>query len=267
MRDADVLLVIGDRLSEITTGGYTLLGVPRPAQALVHVNADPDELGRVYSPTLAIVASPDAFALALAELPPLEPRPWRGGDAAGAMPTTSTTCVTCPAPGDLDMGEVMAIVRSRLPRGRDPHERRRQLLGLGAPLLRVPATTGTQLAPTSGAMGYGVPAAVAAKLLHPERTVVCIAGDGDFLMTGQELATAVQYDAAIVVLVVNNGMYGTIRMHQERHYPGRVSRHRPRQPRLRGARTVVRCARCRGRAHGGLRRRASTTRSAAAGRR
>jgi len=221
VRGADVLLVIGDRLSEITTAGYTLLRVPDPAQALVHVTADPDELGRVYAPTLAVAASPDAFALALAELPPLDPAA-READTRQGRADYLDNLRHLPMPGELDMGEVMVTVRGRLSAD--------AIFTNGAGNFSVWAHRfyefrhfPTQLAPTSGAMGYGVPAAVAAKLLHPERDVVAIAGDGDFLMTGQELATAVQYDAAIVVLVVNNGMYGTIRMHQERHYPGRVS--------------------------------------------
>ena len=221
MRDADVLLVIGDRLSEITTAGYTLLGVPDPAQALIHVTADPDELGRVYTPALGVTASPDTFARALSALPPLEPGAREEGTRQGRQDyLDNLRCL--PMPGDLDMGEVMATVRARLPAD--------AIFTNGAGNFSVWAHRfyefrdyPTQLAPTSGAMGYGVPAAVAAKLLHPERDVVAIAGDGDFLMTGQELATAVQYDAPIVVLVVNNGMFGTIRMHQERHYPGRVS--------------------------------------------
>jgi acetolactate synthase-1/2/3 large subunit len=221
VREADVLLAIGDRLSEITTAGYTLLSVPNPSQALVHVSADPDELGRVYAPTLAIAASPDAFAVALAAMPPLDPA-GREAESRAAREDYLDNLRHLPMPGDLDMGEVMEAVRGRLPPD--------AILTNGAgnfsvwthrfyEFVQYP----TQLAPLSGAMGYGVPAAVAAKLLHPERDVVAMAGDGDFLMTGQELATAVQYDAAIVVLVVNNGMYGTIRMHQERHYPGRVS--------------------------------------------
>ncbi len=221
VREADVLLVIGDRLSEITTAGYTLLNVPNPAQALVHVSADPDELGRVYSPELAVAASPDTFSIALAELEPLDPAP-RRARAAEARAEYLENLRHDPMPGDLDMGEVMAIVRDRLPAD--------AILTNGAGNFSVWAHRfyefrryPTQLAPTSGAMGYGVPAAVAAKLSYPERAVVAMAGDGDFLMTGQELATAVQVDAAIVVLVVNNGMYGTIRMHQERSYPGRVS--------------------------------------------
>ena len=221
VRDADVLLVIGDRLSEITTAGYTLLAVPDPTQALIHVTADPDELGRVYTPALAVTGSPDTFARALSALPPLEPGPREEGTRQGRRDyLDNLRCL--PMPGDLDMGEVMAIVRGRLPAD--------AIFTNGAGNFSVWAHRfyefrdyPTQLAPTSGAMGYGVPAAVAAKLLHPERDVVAIAGDGDFLMTGQELATAVQYDAPIVVLIVNNGMLGTIRMHQERHYPGRVS--------------------------------------------
>ena len=221
VREADVLLVIGDRLSEITTAGYTLLHVPGPEQALVHVTADPDELGRVYAPTLAVVASPDAFAVALSALPPLDPSPRREATQRGREDYLDNLR-HLDVPGALNMGDVMATLRGRLPAD--------AILTNGAgnfsvwthrfyEFSRYP----TQLAPTSGAMGYGVPAAVAAKILHPERIVVAMAGDGDFLMTGQELATAVQHDAAIVVLVVNNGMYGTIRMHQERHYPGRVS--------------------------------------------
>jgi acetolactate synthase-1/2/3 large subunit len=221
VRDADVLLVIGDRLSEITTAGYTLLRVPDPAQALVHVSADPDELGRVYAPALAIAASPETFARALAALPPLNPST-REKDTLQARSDYLDNLRHDPMPGALDMGDVMATVRARLPAD--------AIFTNGAGNFSVWAHRfyefrdyPTQLAPTSGAMGYGVPAAVAAKLLHPERIVVAIAGDGDFLMTGQELATAVQYEAPIVVLLVNNGMYGTIRMHQERHYPGRVS--------------------------------------------
>ena len=217
VRDADVLLVIGDRLSEITTSGYTLLKVPNPSQALIHVCADPEEIGRVYRPTLGVVASPDTFAVAFAGLPPL----------SRAAPTDARADYLdnlrhSPAPGDLDMGEVMATLRDRLPAD--------AVLASGAGNFTVWAHRfyefshyRTQLAPISGAMGYGVPAAVAAKLVDPNRIVVAMAGDGDFLMTGQELATAVQYDAPIVILVVNNGMLGTIRMHQERHYPGRVS--------------------------------------------
>jgi acetolactate synthase-1/2/3 large subunit len=221
VREADVVLAVGTRLGDIETGGYSYLDVPRPRQTLVHVLPDPDELGRVYEPDLGIAASPVRFAAALAALPPLDPSSWRAGTEQARAEYLENLAHT-PLPGELQMGEVMASLRRRLPAD--------AILTNGAGNFSVWAHRfyefrryGTQLAPTSGAMGHGVPAAVAAKLLHPERAVVAMAGDGDFLMTGQELATAVQHDAAILVLVVNNGMYGTIRMHQERQYPGRVS--------------------------------------------
>ena len=221
VREADVVLAVGTRLGDIETGGYSYLDVPRPRQTLIHVFPDPDELGRVYEPDLAIATSPVRFAGELAALPPLDPSPWRE-DTEQARAEYLENLDHTPLPGELQMGEVMAFLRRRLPAD--------AILTNGAGNFSVWAHRfyefrryGTQLAPTSGAMGYGVPAAVAAKLLHPGRVVVAMAGDGDFLMTGQELATAVQHGAAIVVLVINNGMYGTIRMHQERHYPGRVS--------------------------------------------
>jgi acetolactate synthase-1/2/3 large subunit len=221
VREADVLLVIGDRLSEITTAGYTLLHVPDPEQALVHVSPDPEELGRVYAPAVAVASSPDTFALALAGRPPLDGA-GRSDETRAARDDYLDNLRHLPVPGALNMGDVMERLRARLPAD--------AILTNGAGNFSVWTHRfyefrqyPTQLAPTSGAMGYGVPAAVAAKIVHPDRLVVAMAGDGDFLMTGQELATAVQYGAAIVVLVVNNGMYGTIRMHQERHYPGRVS--------------------------------------------
>jgi len=221
VRDADVLLVVGDRLSEIATAGYTLLDVPRPKQALIHVHPDPDVLGSVYQPELAIAAGPAQFAAALRRVPPLDGSAWREATAR-ARAEYLENLRHSPQPGDLDMGEVMAHLRKRLPAD--------AILTNGAGNFSVWEhrfyefhSFRSQLAPTSGSMGYGVPAAVAAKLVAPERTVVAFAGDGDFLMTGQELATAVQEEAAVLVLVVDNGMLGTIRMHQERHYPGRVS--------------------------------------------
>jgi acetolactate synthase-1/2/3 large subunit len=161
------------------------------------------------------------FALALAGLPPLDGA-GRSDETRAARDDYLDNLRHLPVPGALNMGDVMERLRARLPAD--------AILTNGAGNFSVWTHRfyefrqyPTQLAPTSGAMGYGVPAAVAAKIVHPDRLVVAMAGDGDFLMTGQELATAVQYGAAIVVLVVNNGMYGTIRMHQERHYPGRVS--------------------------------------------
>jgi acetolactate synthase-1/2/3 large subunit len=213
VRDADVLLVVGPRLGEMTTSGYTLVG----SQTLVHVHPGAEELGRVYRPALPILSGMEQFASAVRDLR-VEPR-WRDWTAAARLdyeewqqPTTT--------PGTLDLAECVAYMRERVPDA---------IVTNGAGNFSVWAHRfwrwhdyPSQLAPTSGAMGYGVPAAVAAKVVLPERTAIAFAGDGDFLMTGQELATAMQYDLPIVVLVVNNGMYGTIRMHQERHFPGRV---------------------------------------------
>ncbi len=221
-RDADALLVIGARLGDIETGGYTLVDVPNPRQRLVHVHPDPDELGRVFAPTVGVVSSGPRFVDSLVAHGPLVPGRWTGTAAAAHADYLDNLRQPESHGAGVDMGEVMTLLRDRLDEN--------AVITNGAGNFSVWAHRfyefrryGTQLAPTSGAMGYGVPAAVAAKLVHPERRVVCVAGDGDFLMSGQELATAVQYGAAVLVLVVDNGMYGTIRMHQERHYPGRVS--------------------------------------------
>ncbi|WP_427183317.1 thiamine pyrophosphate-binding protein [Bordetella bronchialis] len=221
IKDADLILAIGARLGETTTNGYTLLDVPRPAQTLVHIHADAEELGHVYHADVIMNAAMPAFAAAAAALPaPASPAPWRDWTRQ-AREDYLDNLRPGPMPGPVDMGQVMVFLREQLPpdtivtNGAGNYtlwvQRFYQYRGLR-----------TQLAPTSGTMGYGMPAAVAAKLAHPDRTVVCFAGDGCFLMNGQELATAVQYGLNILVIVVNNGMYGSIRMHQERHYPGRV---------------------------------------------
>jgi acetolactate synthase-1/2/3 large subunit len=220
VRDADVLLVIGERLGEIVTSGYTLLSVPNPAQALVHVHPGADELGRVYQPALAIAASLPAACAALAEMPPIAAPAW-AGSAAEAHADYLAWQSPRPMPGVLDLWQAVAFLRERLPED--------AILVNGAGnyatwlhrLYRYPRYR-TQLAPYSGSMGYGVPAAVAAKAVCPERVVVSWNGDGCFLMNGQELATAVQYGLNIIFVVIDNGMYGTIRMHQEKHYPARV---------------------------------------------
>jgi acetolactate synthase-1/2/3 large subunit len=222
LKAADLLLMVGGRLSEMPSQGYTLLDIPGDGTRLVHVHADAAELGRVYSPSLAINASAEAFSAALEGLQPPNHIPWsertREGHAAYRLWSD-----TLPAsPGSLHMGQVMHWLRDRLPAD--------SIITNGAGnyatwihrFYRFRAY-GTQLAPTSGSMGYGVPAAIAAKRLHPERIAIAFAGDGCFLMNGQEFATAVQYGVPIIVIVVDNGMYGTIRMHQEREYPGRVS--------------------------------------------
>ena len=219
VRDADLLLVVGPRLGESTTSGYTLVDVPRPRQRLVHVHPDPDELGRVYQADLPINSGLAQFAAAARALPPVDGSRWAGW-AQEARADYLEHLKHKPLPGDLDLGDVMAYLRERLPPD--------AILTNGAGNFSVWAHRfyqfsqyRTQLGPTSGAMGYGVPAAVAAKIVHPGRIVVCFAGDGDFLMTGQELATALREQAAAVFLVINNGMYGTIRAHQERQFPGR----------------------------------------------
>ena len=183
----------------------------------MHVHPGAEELGRVYRPELPILSGMEQFAAAVRDLR-VEPR-WREWSAA-ARADYEAWQQHDPMPGTLDLGDCIAHLRERVPDA---------IVTNGAGNFTVWVHRfwrwheyPSQLAPTSGAMGYGVPAAVAAKAIAPERTVICFAGDGDFLMSGQELATAVQYDLPIVVLVVNNGMYGTIRMHQERHFPGRV---------------------------------------------
>jgi acetolactate synthase-1/2/3 large subunit len=219
LRDADAVLVVGARLGDIETSGFSTIPPPGVGRTLVHVHPDPDELGRVYEPTLGIVSSGPRFAEGLAGLEPLAREP---GEAEAGHAAFLATLEGRRLPGGVALTEVMAALRARL--GPDA------ILASGAGNFTVWAHRfyrfrryRTQLAPLSGAMGYGLPAAIAAKLVHPERDVVCIAGDGDFVMSLPELATACQHDAPVVVLVVDNAMYGTIRMHQERHYPGRVS--------------------------------------------
>ncbi len=220
VKEADLLLVIGARLGEMTTGGYTLLSVPRPAQKLIHVHAGAEELGRVYQGDLLINSGMPPIAAALAAMAPVEAGAWRESPAsahADYLEWTSRRTM----PGKLQLWDIVDFLKNRLPID--------AILANGAGnysgwlhrfyphrMFR------TQLAPTSGAMGYGVPAAVAAKIVQPQRTVVSWNGDGCFLMCGQELATAAQYGAKVIFIVVNNGMYGTIRMHQEREYPARV---------------------------------------------
>jgi acetolactate synthase-1/2/3 large subunit len=218
--EADLILALGTRLSEATTNGYRLIEVPRPKQTLVHAHADPSELGRVYTPDLAINAAPRHLAPALAALEPVDGTRWSAWTQAANARYRSQLEPSLPG-GALDLAAIVRHLSQTLP------EDAIVCNGAGnfaAWLHRFFEVKGrdTQLAPTSGAMGYGVPAAVAAKLRYPARTVIAWTGDGDFLMSGHELATAVQYGAAIVVIVVNNAMLATIRMHQEREYPGRV---------------------------------------------
>lgn len=221
IQGSDLLLVVGARLGEMTTSGYTLIDAPVPSQTLIHVHADPEEPGRVFHASLPICASAGPFARALSTTSPTSEVAWAGtADQAHAdyLAWNRPIAVT----GDVQMAEIVAYLADHLP---DDAIITNGAGNYAAWVHRFYRYTHyrSQLAPTSGSMGYGVPAAVGAKRAFPERTVVAFAGDGCFLMHGQELATAAQYGLPIIVIVVNNGMYGTIRMHQERHYPGRIS--------------------------------------------
>ncbi|MBO9456998.1 thiamine pyrophosphate-binding protein [Paracoccus sp. R12_1] len=217
---ADVILAINNRFGEMSTDGYTLLEVPQPKQAVIHVHGSDLEIGKVYRPALGVHAGPNAFAEALSAVEPV-----KGGWAewrADARAAYEAGFELPDLPSPVDMGKVCAYLRDRLPED--------FVLTNGAGNFTVwpgkffrYGPKARLLGPQSGAMGYGVPAAIAAKVACPERTVVCFAGDGDFQMNNTELATALQHDAQPIILVLNNGIYGTIRAHQERNYPARVS--------------------------------------------
>jgi acetolactate synthase-1/2/3 large subunit len=217
---ADLIIAVGPRLGEMTTNTYTLFNIPDPVQKMIHVHPGVEELGRVYQADLMINSDMGEFAQLATRMPPVDSVPWRDWThqahkdyLANIEPQAS--------PGPVDMAEVMNEFRKQLPadaimtNGAGNYsgwvQRYWQYGGLR-----------TQVAPTNGAMGYGVPAGVAAKVACPDRTVVSFSGDGCFLMNGQEIATAVQYDLKVLFVVINNGMYGTIRMHLEREYPTRV---------------------------------------------
>jgi acetolactate synthase-1/2/3 large subunit len=220
LKATDLLIVAGARLTEMSTGGYTLFDIPTPRQTLVHIHPDPEELGRVYHPTLAITATPREFAKSLATLEPIAAPVWaETPDAAHAEYLAWQRCP--PNPGPVQMGEIMAWLEANMP-AETIYTNGAGNYAIWLHRFHQYQRFGTQLAPTSGSMGYGFPAAVAAAVTRPGSPVVCISGDGDFLMTGQELATAVANRAQLIAIVVNNGIYGTIRMHQENHYPGRV---------------------------------------------
>ncbi len=230
VRDADLIIAVGPRLGEMTTGGYTLLEAPQPRQTLVHVHAGAEELGRVYAAHLKIQASMACATKALETLaPPPAQLPWAQWTADAHADYEANHVAQAVEP--LDMAVVVKTVAKLVPAGTVFTNGAGNFSGWPQRYLRFPAlhqAGRSQLAPTSGAMGYGLPAAVAASLLEPKRTVINFTGDGDFLMTGQELATAMAYGAGhaegkLIVIVVDNGTYGTIRMHQEREYPGRIS--------------------------------------------
>jgi acetolactate synthase-1/2/3 large subunit len=224
VRDADLILAIGPRLGEMTTGGYSLLAVPRPRQTLVHVHQGVEELGRVYQAQMMIASGMPQLAARLAMTMPVESPTWTAATLE-ARADYEAWQAQAPVYGSekprLDLWQVVQMLQATVPAD--------TIIANGAGNFSTWAHRywrygglRTQLAPTSGSMGYGVPAGIAAKLVAPERTVVTFAGDGDFLMTAQELATAAMYQAGVLILIFNNGMYGTIRMHQERHHPARV---------------------------------------------
>jgi len=228
IRESDLILAVGVRLGEMTTGGYTLLEAPLPRQPLVHIHAGAEELGRVYQPTIALQCSMAAVGCALQDVDPPTPR----SPAAGAQAHADYLANLQPTPVEpMDLAVVVKNMGEMAPPGAIYSNGAGNYAGWLHRFHRYTSLQRegrTQLAPTAGAMGYGVPAAIAANLLFPQRTAIAIAGDGDFLMTGQELATAMAHGAGqgagrLVVVVVDNGIYGTIRMHQERDFPARVS--------------------------------------------
>jgi acetolactate synthase-1/2/3 large subunit len=219
---ADLLVLVGGRLGEIPSQGYSLLSIPSPQTKLVHIHPGAEEIGRVYRPHLAIHASPNRFVAALGKLAVTPDPAWRqsAGDAHSEYLAWTETAT--PQPGAVNLGEIMIWLRDHVPTD--------TILCNGAGnyaswihrFYRFREYM-THVAPTSASMGYGMPAAIAMQRLHPDRLVLSVNGDGDFLMSGQEFAIAVQYRLPIIVVVCDNGMYGTIRMHQEREFPGRVS--------------------------------------------
>jgi acetolactate synthase-1/2/3 large subunit len=219
-KEADLLIVVGARLGEMTTQGYTIMDSPEPRQKLVHVHADADELGRVYRPTLAMQGTANSFAALAASMQPVDGKRW-GAWTEKARADYLATLEPTPYNGALDVGRALADLRDTLPRdmivtvdaGNHSGWPQRYFM-YGRP--------GRELGPTSGAMAYSLPAGVAAKLVHPDRVVLAFIGDGGFMMCGTEMTTAAQYGINVICIVTNNSMYGTIRMHQEREHPTRV---------------------------------------------
>ncbi|WP_374445101.1 thiamine pyrophosphate-binding protein [Stella sp.] len=219
-KDCDLLIAVGARLGEITTQGYELLSSPEPKQTLVHVHPSAEELGRVFRPTLGIQSGVVQFAAALAGMAPVDGAAWAEWRRA-ARAAYEAQLVPAPYAGQMHVGEAMVALRAMLPRDAIVTTDAGNASGWPQRFLQF-GRPGRFLGPTSGAMGYAVPAAIAASLRHPGRRVVGFAGDGAFMMSGQEIATAIQYGATPILVILNNGMYGTIRMHQERDFPNRV---------------------------------------------
>ncbi|MBQ5946486.1 thiamine pyrophosphate-binding protein [Massilia sp. ST3] len=225
VKDADLLIALGPRLGEMTTSGYSLLSSPVPQQRLVHFHPDPEELGSVYQGELMVASGMQQACAMLAAMEPVDAAAWKDSVAEAKAELAAYQAqppIFKEGNAPLDLWQMMQELMAQLPRDAIITNGAGNYASWAHRFYRYGAMR-TQLAPTSGAMGYSVPSGVAAKIVQPERTVVTFAGDGEFMMNGQELATAVQYGAGVVILLFNNGMFGTIRMHQEREYPGRVS--------------------------------------------
>ena len=221
VKGADLVLLVGGRFSEMPSQSYSVFDIPEPQIKLVHVHPGAEELGRVYHAHLAINAAPTAFCLALEKLQAPKDIAWRGESDTAHADYLAWGEKATPVPGAVNLGEIMVWLRDNLPPDAVITQGAGNFSGWVHRFYRV-RKYGGLVGATSGSMGYGLPAALAMQTLYPDRPVICVAGDGDFLMTGQDFATAVQYKLPVIVLVADNGIYGTIRMHQERDYPGRV---------------------------------------------
>ncbi len=221
IKAADLVVLLGGRLGELPSQSYTLFDIPTPQTKLVHIHPGAEELGRVYHPHLAIQAAPTGFCSALEGLQPPNEIAWAGAAQTAHADYLAWTEQATKVPGAVNLGEIMVWLRKELPVDAFITNGAGNFAAWIHRFYRF-RKFAAHVAPTSGSMGYGLPAAVAMKRLYPQRAVVCIAGDGDFLMTGQEFATAVQYGLPVITVIADNGMYGTIRMHQEREYPERV---------------------------------------------
>jgi acetolactate synthase I/II/III large subunit len=225
---ADLVMLVGGRMSEAAAQGYTLLGIPTPRQRLVHVHADPREIGRNYHPTLGVIATTPEFCAALEGVQPPAAIPWSQETRTARAEYLAWSDRAPVSPGRVQMSEIMFRLRKLAPDAVFATGAGNFAIWVGR-FLRFRRIE-QQLGPTSGSMGFGLPAAIAAARVFPGRTVICFSGDGDFLMTGQEFATAVQYNLPVLVVLIDNGIYGTIRMHQEREFPGRVIASQLRNP-------------------------------------
>ncbi len=239
IKAADLVVLIGGRMGEMPSQSYSLFEIPDVRQTFVHVHPGSEELGRVYHPHLAINAAPTGFCAALEGLQPPNDISWRAETKTAHADYLAWTEKATPQPGAVNLGEIMVWLRDNLPPDAIITNGAGNFSAWVHRFFRF-RKFAQHVAPTSGSMGYGLPAAVGMKRLYPERTVVCLAGDGDFLMNGQEFATAVQYDLPFITIIVDNGSYGTIRMHQEREYPNRVVGDRTEKSGLRRLRQGVR---------------------------